>query len=258
MYTSYSNSGSISSSYSSFKDSPNHAKPNIEAKKGKPSKFQRYLCLTTIITGMCLTGIHLVWGFLLPYFGSFLRLENPDLTLSQINWCYYMAFIGIVPSILSYQGTVKWMGYQNLFQFTLLNFALLYFLLALFTSIFAYLIIFFFIGFTFSLGCINCYFMIYTSFPESPGFSAFICILGPSFSPVLFGNLIPMIVNPLRDAPTIATIEGVQKIMWFNAEIAGKLPEVWLELGITMLIFGIICPSLLEDYHYERDWYNLF
>ena len=98
--------------------------------------------------------------------------------------------------------------------------------------------------------------MIYTSFPDSPGFSAFICILGPSFSPVLFGNLIPIIVNPSRNEPTIEIMEGVQLIKYFDSEIACRLPEVWLELGITMLIFGIVCPGLLEDYHYERDWYN--
>lgn len=80
-----------------------------------------------------------------------------------------------------------------------------------------------------------------------PGMSTFLATVGIAFSLPYTGLVIKYLINPGNIAPTIVSHEGSRVVLYFESEIANRVPYFFLWIGIHFLLSGIILPSLMAD-----------
>ncbi len=182
----------------------------------------------------------LVWGTIQPYFISFFRSFDSDLTMAKASMMVPCAAFA--------------MGVFNLFAMKIANklgvkltatLAITFYSICL--TLMGKILIFFFAflfvtvaGAGYGICMVTTFYAGWTYYPESKGMVASVMLSSHGFLGVLFNYIILFIMNPNNKKATIKVMEGKQEQDYFDSEIYNRTPHMLLILGSGSLIFGLL------------------
>jgi MFS family permease len=159
------------------------------------------------------TGIISAWGFIEPYFESYISQHNHGINSATIQVGACIIFMTFPVSTIIFPYLIVYVGYKQSIRTALVSYALGYLCFYKMEYIALFYIGFVFVGFGFTLIGTMCGFLMMALVPNRKGMASAIASLGSAMTPLILGYIGQYIMNPDYEKPVIRATEGLRVIM---------------------------------------------
>ena len=209
--------------------------------------FHTYLTVFIMIFVALTTSFDAAWGFLEPYFASYLKTYNDSLTTSQIHLLYSITQSSQILGSLLFRPISIYFGYREGLWLSLTCMGLAYIFISFSTTLNSMIIPGILIGYSTGSRMAHGAFQLISLFPENPGTATGIANVGSPMSIFYLGTLSNFVLNPNNYEATISVQEGVRVNKYFDHRVTDKFTEFWYYLGIFTVIFGFIIVPIMKS-----------
>ena len=209
--------------------------------------FHIYLTVFIQIIAALLCSFEVCWGFLEPYFSSYLKYEDQSLTTREIHTLYSTTQYGDMLSALCFRPVQLYLGHREGLLICFILQSVGYFIISATSSLNVMKISMLMFGYAINAKGYHGHYLLMELFPGKPGTVAGMANVGGPMAIFFLGTLAANMINPSNLKQTIVVQEGANEVMYFNSTVTDKFSACWLYLGLFTIFTGILLIPIMKN-----------